>query len=184
MYLKPKISGEEARILLTQKKKFFREKYFQKKAELTRVELIYLPILLFEADLEGKTVQFQRKLSVDALTGYPSFFYADENDLDTERPEAVCTEFLLSEEEALKVAKEYCRGYFLEQGLRVRQHATLLDIRYLKQLYFPFWVGYFKKSGKYDFKAVDAISGASQGVRLRKIFLKAFRILGAPNNEK
>lgn len=179
MYLNPKLNEIEAIGLLTKKKQFFWEKYFPRKEDFVRTELIYLPYYLFVADMHGNEIKFKKILSVDAMDGYAAFFYSDENDINPDCDETTCHEFNIAEDTALKIAKEYCRGYFLEQGLRVRKHATLDGIVFLKKVYFPFWIGYFRKSGKYDFKAIDAISGASQGIRMRKVFLKALRFLKA-----
>ena len=44
-----------------------------------------------------------------------------------------------------------------------------------EKVHYPFWVGYFEKRGSYDFKALDAVSGEAQGVKMRKVFLAAFR---------
>jgi hypothetical protein len=46
------------------------------------------------------------------------------------------------------------------------------------KIYYPFWVGYFKKKKGYDFKALDAVSGEIQGVRMRRVFMRVFRELG------
>jgi hypothetical protein len=37
--------------------------------------------------------------------------------------------------------------------------------------------GISQKGNNYDFKIMDAVSGEVQGVRMRKVFLKALRLL-------
>jgi len=38
-----------------------------------------------------------------------------------------------------------------------------------------FWIGYILKKKGYDFRACDGISGEIQGIKMRKVFLRAFR---------
>ena len=42
----------------------------------------------------------------------------------------------------------------------------------------PLFMGYFKKKKGYDFKALDAVSGEIQGVRMRRVFMRVLRKLG------
>jgi len=65
----------------------------------------------------------------------------------------------------------------LEHGLRNKTASTVDAISPAERILYPFWVGYFKKGGSYDFTALDAVSGELQGVRMRKVFLRAFRQL-------
>ena len=51
------------------------------------------------------------------------------------------------------------------------------EISGCQKVLYPFWVGYFQKGNKYDFKAVDAVSGEMMGVTMRKVILKAFRVM-------
>ena len=53
--------------------------------------------------------------------------------------------------------------------------ASVQEISEPERVHYPFWVAYFKKRGAYDFKALDAVSGEIQGVKMRKVFLAAFR---------
>ncbi len=63
----------------------------------------------------------------------------------------------------------------LEHGLRNKRRVSIRDISEPERVHHPFWVAYFKKRGSYDFKALDAVSGEVQGIKMRKVFLAAFR---------
>jgi hypothetical protein len=65
----------------------------------------------------------------------------------------------------------------LEHGLRNKTTTTVNEIATAEQMLYPFWVGYIRKGDTYDFKALDAVSGEVQGVRMRKVFSRAFRQL-------
>jgi len=176
MYLAPKINAASAQNLIRQKKSLFFKKVKLEKAPLKRIELIYLPFFIFEACLEKKAGDFSLLISVDALEGSPAFFKTELNTSAELPPNPVC-EFIISSAVAEQVARDFCRGYILEQGLRLKNQAQLKHIQLVQKLFYPFWVGYFQKGNKYDFKALDAIAGVVEGIRMRKVFLKAFRFL-------
>ena len=67
------------------------------------------------------------------------------------------------------------KGILLERGLRTRSHPSAEEISEGRKIYYPFWVGYFKKKKGYDFKALDAVSGEIQGVRMRRVFIKVLK---------
>lgn len=85
--------------------------------------------------------------------------------------------FVLSPPEAQGIAMERYRWQRLEQGLRFKQKSAIGKIIEVKKVYYPFWVGYYKRKGKYDFRIIDALSGEFQGVRMRRLFLAALRHL-------
>lgn len=70
--------------------------------------------------------------------------------------------------------EEY-RWLLLEHRLRNRRTVSIREISEPERVHYPFWVAYFKKRGSYDFKTVDAVSGEVQGIKMRKVFLAAFR---------
>jgi len=87
----------------------------------------------------------------------------------------VFCDFELSPYKAEKIVWSEYRGILLEHGLRTRSVQEAEKISGSKKIYHPFWIGYYKKRKGYDFKALDAVSGEIQSVRMRKVFLKAFR---------
>jgi hypothetical protein len=56
-----------------------------------------------------------------------------------------------------------------------KRTVSIQEISAPERIHYPFWVAYFKRRGSYDFKALDAVSGEVQGVKMRKVFLAAFR---------
>ena len=151
-----------------------------------RMEVVYLPFYLFDVQVEkenkGKQENFSSKqtviLSVDGLLGH-AVLYA-ENALDIEKepktPMPSC-DFEISSSDAAKMALDQYKGILLEHGLRTRSHHQAEEISKGRKIYYPFWVGYYKKKKGYDFKALDAVSGEVQGVRMRRVFVRALKNL-------
>jgi len=152
-----------------------------------RLEVLYLPFYLFdvlvEKEIKGKKGGISPRqnvtLSVDGLLGH-AVLYA-ENSLDIGKepkmPASTC-DFKISSYDAAKMALDQYKGILLEHGLRTRSHPHASEISEGKKIFFPFWIGYFKKKNGYDFKALDAVSGEIQGIRMRKLFMNALRKIG------
>jgi hypothetical protein len=186
MFVQPKISEQQAKNIFASKKSLLSlaSRVRKKKRETfpKRVEVIYLPFYLFDVSVkrENKTQKnglpsTQRvKLSVDGLLGH-SVLYAEEGlDMEATRSFPVLN-FVISQSEAEKTALREYKGMLLEHGLRTRSFPQADKIEASRKIYYPFWIGYFKKGRGYDFKALDAVSGEIQGIKMRKVFLQAFR---------
>lgn len=161
---------------------------FKKKSILPeKLEVLYLPFFLFDVAVEKETREKDRgfsgrqnvTLTVDGLLGHAVLFAEDAWDIENDpKPHVPVCDFTLSSSRAAEVALDQYKGVLLEHGLRTRSHARAAAISEGRKIYYPFWVAYFKKKKGYDFKALDAVSGEIQGVRMRRIFMKAFRDLG------
>jgi len=151
-----------------------------------RLEVVYLPFYLFDVLVEKDekrqkntpTSQQHVALFVDGLLGH-TVLYA-EHGLDLvkglQAPGPAC-DFEISSSEAAKMALDQYKGILLEHGLRTRSHPHATEISEGRKIYYPFWVAYFKKKKGYDFKALDGVSGEIQGIKMRRIFIKALKSL-------
>lgn len=190
MFIEPKISQQQAENIFSTKKSSLSliSKLFSRKSQISpeRLEVVHLPFYLFEVLVEKEetgqkntpTSQQQVTLSVDGLLGH-AVLYA-ENALDVEKDSKTPTpscDFEFTSSEAAKIALDQYKGILLEHGLRTRSHPQAKEISEGRKIYYPFWVGYFKKKKGYDFKALDAVSGEIQGVRMRRVFIKALKSL-------
>jgi hypothetical protein len=183
MYVTPEISEEGAVNILSQQK-FFSLYRFRKQIILPkRIELIYLPFYLFEienqchqcSDDAGKQ---KEKVSVvlDGLLGDNLFFIRENMTYSNRSDDPVCP-FILSRSEARRMALDKYKWLQVEHRLRMKQKLVLGEIIGFKMIFYPFWVGYYQRRGAYDFRIMDGVSGEVQGVRMRKVFLKALRHL-------
>lgn len=165
MYVSPKVSEEEARLGLSRKRTL-------------KVELVYLPFYLCEVEWLGEAGSRQVTVALDGLLGDNLFFVPDNlNYREIERVDQPVCPFVLSEPEARRIAMERYRWQQLEQGLRLKQKARVGKIIGVRQIYYPFWVGYFQRRGRYDFRLIDAVSAESPGVKMRRLFLAGLRYL-------
>ncbi len=186
MSVKPKITEQQAKNILASKKSIFSfsSRFKKKKGEAfpKRVEIIYLPFYLFDilvkrddkAQKDGTPGTQIVRLSVDGILGHSVLFVKEDLDLADNHFLPV-HDFLISPSVAEKIALKEYKGILLEHGLRTRSFSQADKILRSQKIFYPFWIGYFKKGRGYDFKALDAVSGEIQGIRMRKIFLKAFR---------
>jgi hypothetical protein len=191
MFTKPKISRHQAEIIFSIKKSSIPgiQKLFSGKNYPVpeRLEMVYVPFYLFDVLVEkenkGNRENFTPRqyvtLSVDGLLGHAVLYAANALDAvkNKDTPVPTC-DFATSQADAAKVALAQYKGILLEHGLRTRSHSHAMKISEGKKIYYPFWVGYFKKRRGYDFKALDAVSGEIQGIRMRRVFMRALRELG------
>jgi hypothetical protein len=177
MFVKPKITQNQAKIIFSIKNPGLPES----------LEILFLPFYLFDVLVEKKISGNKRRfsprqyvtLSVDGLLGHAVLYAKDTLDVENGRknPTPTC-DFEISADEAAKIALDQYKGILLEHGMRTRSQSYITKISEGKKIYYPFWVGYFKKKRGYDFKALDAVSGEIQGVRMRKLFMNALRKIG------
>jgi hypothetical protein len=188
MFIEPKISQQQAENIFSTKKSFLplMAKLFSRKNlnSPKRLEVVYLPFYLFDVLVEkenkGKQESLSSKqtviLSVDGLLGHAVLYSEDVLDVEKD-PKTTYCDFEFTSSEAAKIALDQYKGILLEHGLRTHSHPQAKEISEGRKIYYPFWVGYFKKKKGYDFKALDAVSGEIQGVRMRRVFIKALKSL-------
>lgn len=174
MYIKQKISEENVKNILFRKKSFFLFK--KKRIPLKKIELIYIPYYLIEIILTGKNSDQKALVAVDGLMGNLSFFNHDNAEY-IEKTDAPACNFILQTEDARKIAQDEIKWHLLEIDMRTRRKSFVKEVGEIREIFYPFLICYFKKGNSYDFKAVDAISGAVQGIKMRKVFLKALKCL-------
>lgn len=173
-YVAPEISKEKAQKILSRKTSFLSLRIRNWSIKPMRIELIYLPYYVFEILLTGKGGEQKVTISVDGVLGNTMFFAGQGLNYVLEQDTKTCG-FTVSLDEARKIATKEYTWLLLEQGLRSKKMTTIKEITGVKTIFYPFWIGYFQKGQSYDFKALDAVSGEVQGVKMRKVFLKAFR---------
>jgi hypothetical protein len=194
MFIKPKISQKQAENIFVHKKTSFPflTRLFSRRSLITpeRLEIVHLPFYLFdvwvEKEKEGEenthTDRQKVMLSVDGLLGHAILYAEDVWDADKDpRTPPPVLDFAISSSDAAKRALDQYKGILLEHGLRTRSHPRAEEISEGRKIYYPFWVGYFKKKKGYDFKALDAVSGETQGIKMRRVFIKALKKIGSKN---
>ena len=175
LIIEPQISKEDVENILSRKSSILLKKNLRDRTTLKRIELVYLPFFLFDMMQAGI---HKGRICVDGLIG--NAFFSVQNDLlTTEKLDVSLCPFVLSPSEGEACVRGWWQGVTLEQGLRRKRPTSGTSIGSHRKMYYPFWVGYFEKKNAYDFQAVDAVTGDKQGVRMRKVFLRAFREIRA-----
>ena len=176
MIITEQISENEAKNVLTNKKNFPFFKFRKKSIYFSKFELIHIPFYVYNLQVENEGTIQNVKLAVDGLLGH-AVFYVKEDLVSEQRKNVNKCNFELPPDEAREIILKEYKGLLLETGLRTRKSSKAANIIDHELIFYPFWVGYFKKRGAYEFQTVDAVSGAVQGIKMRKLFLKAFRTL-------
>jgi hypothetical protein len=174
--ISPSYNKEQATASLSAPATSFPARLWSKPRRPTRVELVYLPYYFFDIELAQDDGIQTVGIAVDGILGATVFFIGDTlvRVRDSVCDSAVC-EFAQPPSAARETALHEYRWLMLEHGLRNKRAVSVEEISEPERVHYPFWVAYFKKRGSYDFKALDAVSGEIQGIKMRKVFLAAFR---------
>jgi hypothetical protein len=170
LIFKPRIKKEEAEKLLCQGGKFLP---FRRHVP-TRVELVEIPYYFFTLEVSlktGRTRPFHAAL--DGILG--TFAMVNLEALESEDCDMVfefC--FRLDDDEAKKRISDECRWELYRRALKDREAYEIKKISGATRGYYPYWVGYFERKKKWDFAALDAVTGVLQGGPMRRVFIQAF----------
>ncbi len=170
----PTYNKEEAAATLSAPSTSFPARLWSKPSQPTRVELVYLPYYFFDVTLSQDAGTQKIGVAIDAVLGASVFFIGDALIREPGCDGAAC-DFVQSSSAARETAMQEYRWLMIEHGLRNKRTVSVEEISEPERVHYPFWVAYFKKRGSYDFKALDAVSGEIQGIKMRKVFLAAFR---------
>ena len=170
----PTLSKEQATARLCTPATSFPARLWSKPIQPTRVELIYLPYYFFQFEISQETGTQKVGIAIDAVIGANVFFVGDTL-VRTAGCDGPTCDFLQSPPAAREAAENEYRWLLLEHGLRNKRKVSIAETSEAERVHYPFWVAYYKRRRSYDFKALDAVSGELQGIKMRKLFLAAFR---------
>ncbi len=168
MYVRPLIAQEQAQVLLAKP-----PRPLARKRKIVKAELFYLPCYLFNAKVDKRDGSSNSgQICVDAIKGSFAFFLGVEFDGLPIEPYRT-SGFLLSVDSARQLGLDGYRRHLLLQSLKRREQASLHSFQFDKEIYYPYWIGYFRRKSRLDFEVVDALSGQRQGVKMREVFIAA-----------
>jgi len=151
--------------------------FFSRKKRLEKVERIYLPYFLFNVETEFKGKKEVLVIAVDAIEGI-AVFPKEKFVRFEEKENASPIPFLLAEKDVRPAVFSAARDFSLQVGIREKLPLKIGEILFTKRVYYPFWMAYYSTSKGLTFTALDAVSGAIQGVKMRQVFVKVLRLLG------
>ena len=114
----------------------------------------------------------EQSLCIDAVLGSFAFYELAETTTSPPQEFITCPVFLSKDKIREKAIDEY-RRHLLLTGLKMRYKFQVEKVLSTRPVYYPFWIGYFRRKGKIDFDVVDAVGGEHQGAALRPVFMKA-----------
>jgi len=166
MFIASVVSRTKAEELLTKTKGLL-----SPRRELVKIELIYLPVYLFALKLVDKKGRLlAERISVDGIRGEFAFF--KDIDYDSSPPDIKNKfDFSLSEKEAREIANREYQRILFKDNLKTRNDVKIIEFGPGKKIYYPYWVGYFKRKNAYDFNLIDAVDGGKQGMKMRPVFM-------------
>ena len=171
-FVRPLISREEGERNLRPKRRLF----FRGKKQLQKIELVYLPYFWVSVKTEFKGKKEVLVIAVDAIEGIAVF--PKEKFVRFEEKENVSPiPFLLTEKDVEPAVFSAARDFSLQVGIREKLPLKIGNILSIDRVYYPFWMAYYSTSKGLTFTALDAVSGAIQGVKMRQTFVRALQLL-------
>jgi hypothetical protein len=166
MFVTVKIDKEKAEKLLTEKNGIW-----PVRNRIIKVELFYLPLFIFTVSLKDKKgSRYQETISVDGIKGEFAFFR--ETDYDkTEKDMTNKFSFSMTEPMARNIAMGEYQRLLLKNNLKNSNTSEIADLSTGLNVYYPYWIGYYKRKKGYDFEVIDAVGGGKQGIKMRPVFI-------------
>ncbi len=167
MYVKVFISKNQAEEKLAKK-----VRPLSKKRHIIKAELLYLPCYVFSIEVESsKKGKPSEQVCIDGILGQFAFFKEAEI---TSAPfeQARHYDFEISQAEAEKIALAEYKTQLLKLSLKKKVNVVVSAIRFERKIYYPFWIGYFRRRDALDFDVIDGQNAERQGATMRPVFIK------------
>jgi len=144
----------------------------KRKRQLDKIELFYLPSYIVDIQVTSAKTTTRQSFCIDAVLGSFAFFEASTATSSLMTDFRTCPFFLNENYVREKAIDEY-RRHLLRTSLKMRFDFQIDKIVAIRKIYYPFWIGYFKRKGKINFDVIDAVGGEHQGSAMRPVFIKA-----------
>ncbi len=145
---------------------------FSASKPMLRVQLFYLPSYLIKLQVSANDEKKQQHVCVDALDGILAFIDPDHLNFSQNGKIKTCPYFLPQEKAEVMAVEQY-RRHLLQSSLHTRVRMEVKGVLSVSSLYYPFWIGVFKRKDRLDFRVIDAVSGHMQGAAVKPVFIKA-----------
>ena len=157
---------------------------FARKHKILKIELIYVPCYLFQVYVGAKQGNVNKEqIIVDGIQGEFAFFKGAE--FSQACPvSGIQFEFRITGAKAEQIAIDEYNRHLLKLNLKKNVSAMIQSMQLIDQVYYPYWIGYFKRKESLDFDVIDGINGERQGSKLRSLFIKlVLEMAKKKNNE-
>lgn len=144
-----------------------------KKRKILKVDLFYLPHYIYSLKIRHKNGTLANAtICVDGLQGVYGTFSEAETEENPVLPARILKAKLTCQQAQEDGVEEF-RRFMLKISLKKKSLSEIESCEYRGEIFYPFWVGYFRRKGAYDFEAIDAISGQKQGAKMKPVFMEA-----------
>jgi len=171
MYIRALVDRESAEKKISDKKILF----FKLKRKVSKLEIIYLPYYVFKVVISSKKNKKEIEIAVDGIGGNTTMFTSESASI-SEEAAGESFGFKLTSEEAEQKALHELKWTLYENRVPLKGIYNPETVTDRKQVYFPYWVGYFLEGKNWNFKAIDALAGAPDGMRIRRVLMEAFQL--------
>ena len=174
LFVYPLLTEEEAKSwFINSSSRSFLSRIGYKRKQWIRFELVYLPYFVFTYGVHRENENREVTVAVDGLCG--TFTYFDlSGSYEEDGKKKTLFAPKISMPEAEKLASQEYQMNLLQTRIQGQRVGTTRKLLRCQLVYYPYWVGYFKRKGVFDFQTLDGVNGRSQGIRMRKVFLAAF----------
>lgn len=166
LFVIPEVDESKAAIYLAQ-----RPRPLARKRKILKVELLYVPCYVFKIKVESRAgIQATEQVCVDGIQGQFAFFKGASISESCQRR---CRkfDFIIPLSEAEMMALEEYKRHQLKLNLKHKTVTAISSIDLDQKIYYPYWIGYFRRKQALDFEVIDGISAAKQGVKMRSLFI-------------
>lgn len=147
-----------------------RENIFQRKKNICRSDLIYLPYYLFSFNIYLADGKVESSFVCVDLIGGECAYLKDRKEIAHENKTAEFNS-AITENEAAEKARKFIINEILHKKKKYLNFLTM-EIKLETVFEYPYWIGYFQKKDGIDFNVIDGITGQKQGPKMKTIFIK------------
>jgi hypothetical protein len=165
LFVSPVINKKEAFGKLSKRNGLFR------KYKIEKVELLHLPAWLFSIWLELKNQnQVHETVFIDAIEGHIAFL--KDVQMSPNPPKNIrLPNFKINPDQAQQLVRDEFHRLLMQKNLKNKANASIKSMQLQNKIYYPYWIGYFRKKGAWDFKVIDGVSGELQGLKMKSVFI-------------
>ena len=168
MYVIPGLDEARAERLLTKAPRLL-----ARKKKIVKIDLFYLPFYLFIiTTVTSKKDSVSELICIDGVEGTFSFFRETEYS-NTPGILSFVVNSIIEMEKARQLGLEEYRRILLKLNFKNRIALEVKSIKFVKKVFYPYWVGYYYRGTSLDFETIDGLNGEKQGNKMRPVFIYA-----------
>jgi hypothetical protein len=142
---------------------------------LEKLELLGLPHYLFQVEVAAANETKTVAVAVEAVDGTVAVL--EGGAAFSEESKVTPLPAVLTLEEARDRVRTEFRWNLIAQAIKRKKHFQIKKVEGGELFYYPYWAGYYRRRGKWEFELMDAGSGMVQSSTVRRAVLKALCLM-------